>query len=117
MINKPFHIPDTVKVGCFVFKVEQTPKVAKDQALKGQCRHYDKVIRIDSEMQPCDKRETLWHEIIHAVDDFMSLGLSETLGTAWVRQSLWCRWITQTCSGRRANRPRFTRPSSPARRR
>lgn len=79
MINKPFHIPDTVKVGCFVFKVEQTQRVEKDQALKGQCRHYDKVIRIDSEMQPCDKRETLWHEIIHAVDDFMSLGLSETL--------------------------------------
>lgn len=70
-------LPKKLKVGCFVFEVVQTSRVANEQALKGQCCHFDRQIRIDSDMKPCDKAEVMLHETLHAVDDFAKLNLSE----------------------------------------
>lgn len=70
MINK-------VKIGHRTFKVVEVECVDKHESLAGQINYYDSVIKIDSGLDKDHKKETLLHEIIHGVEDFMNLDLEE----------------------------------------
>lgn len=66
-----------MKIGCYRYEVKEVKSVNKFEARKGEIDFYEKVIRLDEDMSPNDKLETLLHEIVHGIDDFMDVGLEE----------------------------------------
>jgi len=71
-------IPSSVKVGPFVYQIKHTAIVDRDnRLLAGSCDHQDFVIRLEADMHPDWEQETCLHEVLHAVDVFMGLDLSE----------------------------------------
>lgn len=68
---------DKVKIGNQTYDVFEVECVDKHDTLKGMIKYYDSVIRIDNGMTLEQKQETLLHEIIHGVEQFMNLDLEE----------------------------------------
>ena len=68
---------EKVKIGCFKYDVVEVKSVNKLEPRKGEIDFLQRVIRIDSDMTPQDKKETLLHEIVHGVDEFMTIKLEE----------------------------------------
>lgn len=66
-----------IKIGCFEYCVDEVECVNKFEPRKGEIDFYDRVIRIDKGMSELDKIETLIHEAIHGLDEFMQIGLDE----------------------------------------
>ncbi|WP_339063579.1 hypothetical protein [Tepidibacillus marianensis] len=66
-----------VKIGCFVYDVQEVKSVNKYEPRKGEIDYFERVIKIDEDMCEQDKKETLIHEIIHGIDEFMGIGLGE----------------------------------------
>jgi hypothetical protein len=66
-----------VKIGCYRYVVKEVKSVNKFEPRKGEIDYYEKVIRLDEDMSTDDKLETLLHEIVHGIDDFMDVGLEE----------------------------------------
>lgn len=75
-----------VKIGCFQYDIVEVKTVNKYEPRKGEIDFFERVIKIDSDMTLQDKQETMLHEIIHGIDEFMGVGLKEAqvkkLGTA-----------------------------------
>jgi predicted Zn-dependent protease with MMP-like domain len=72
-------IPETVKVGPFTYKVSLVDIVNRDRPeLIGEVAHcINKEIRLQKDLDQ-DKMESVFiHELLHCVDVFMHLGLSE----------------------------------------
>jgi hypothetical protein len=72
-------IPETVKVGPFTYKVSLVDIVNRDRPEHiGEANHcINKEIRLRKDLDQ-DKLESVFiHELLHCVDVFMHLGLSE----------------------------------------
>ncbi|MFR9710753.1 hypothetical protein ACL02P_15395 [Paenibacillus sp. MB22_1] len=67
-----------VKIGYTVYQVVEVDCVNKFEPRKGEIDYFKRQIRIDKDMTPQDKKETLIHEIIHGIDEFMGIELEES---------------------------------------
>ena len=67
-----------VKIGHHQYEIEETESVNKFEPRKGEIDFYNRKIRIDKDMTDADKRETLIHEILHGLEDFMGFQLEES---------------------------------------
>jgi Zn-dependent peptidase ImmA (M78 family) len=72
-------IPDSVKIGPRVFRVEQ-PQNVVDGAdnLWGKCEHSAGVIYVAARLSQDQQAVTLLHEVIHALDHQYDLNLKES---------------------------------------
>lgn len=72
-------IPDSVKIGPKVFRVER-PEVVVDGAssLWGQCDHSECWIKVANKLADEQAVATLLHEVIHELDVQYDLGLKES---------------------------------------
>lgn len=69
---------ENVKIGCQIYRIIEVGCVSKYEPRKGEIDLYHREIRIDRGMTKLDKRETLIHEIIHGIDEFMGIKLEES---------------------------------------
>jgi len=60
-------IPNTVKIGPVIYRVEERDVVSKFAGRAGQFESVESVLAVCSRLTPEQKAKTLWHEIIHAV--------------------------------------------------
>lgn len=68
--------PTSVRVGHFDYVIEQwTPRSAQAASRYGESSSVEQVIRVDTSQHPQRVRETLLHEILHAV--FRSMGFDD----------------------------------------
>lgn len=72
-------LPDAIKCGAFVYRVRCKKRLVSDEQerLYGQARHGELAILLDRGMHPANQRETLLHEVIHAVANERHLDLPE----------------------------------------
>ena len=66
-------LPQTIKIGCYEYKVEETDEVliVNNTACKGLINYDNHLIRIKkSGMSEQQKEQTFWHEIIHGIIDY-----------------------------------------------
>jgi hypothetical protein len=66
-----------IKIGYANYEVLEVECVNKFEPRKGEIDLFNRQIRIDRNMTTEDKRETLLHEIIHGLDEFMKIELDE----------------------------------------
>ncbi|BFH70588.1 phage protein [Paenibacillus dendritiformis] len=66
-----------IKIGCYTYHVEEVECVNKFTPRAGEIDYFARKIRIDKDMDEAQKRETLMHEIIHGLEDFMCFELEE----------------------------------------
>jgi hypothetical protein len=66
-----------IKIGYQNYDVIEVECVNKYEPRKGEIDYFSRQIRIDRDMTVEDKTETLLHEIIHGLDEFMGIGLKE----------------------------------------
>ena len=63
-------VPTNIKVGWRTYRVEVwDPEVAQARQMYGECDHIAQTIRIDTQHDPVQVAETLWHECLHAAYD------------------------------------------------
>lgn len=67
-----------VKIGYLVYQIVEVDCVNKFEPRKGEIDYFQRQIRIDKDLTSQDKKETLIHEIIHGIDDFMGIELDES---------------------------------------
>lgn len=67
-----------VKIGCHLYQVSEVESVNKFEPRKGEIDYFQRLIKIDKDMTDRDKRETLLHEIIHGIEEFMGIDLEES---------------------------------------
>jgi len=67
----------TVKIGYLTYEITEVESVNKFESRKGEIDYFSRQIRIDKDMTLQDKKETLIHEIIHGVEEFMGINLEE----------------------------------------
>lgn len=61
-------LPEKIKIGAFTYKIEGWhPPAAQASNCYGQFSHHEKVIRVDTSNDAQQIRETLLHEIFHAI--------------------------------------------------
>ncbi len=71
-------IPDSVKVGPYVYRICQPESVTSgSSALYGQADHEQHVIQIGAKFPPDKQLVTFFHEVLHALDVAYRLKLSE----------------------------------------
>ncbi|KOY81294.1 DUF955 domain-containing protein [Lysinibacillus macroides] len=68
-------LPNNVKVGGVNYTVEEVPHLIADQELWGQILMRDAKIQIDSSLGVDRKRQTLIHELTHAI--FLEAGYKD----------------------------------------
>jgi hypothetical protein len=68
---------DKVKIGCHVYDINLVECVNKYEPRKGEIEYMKQVIRIDNSMPEDSKFGTLIHEIVHGIDYFMDMDLTE----------------------------------------
>jgi hypothetical protein len=66
-----------VKIGNQTYNIFEVECVDKHDALAGQIRYLESVIRIQNEMPLDLKQETILHEVIHGIENFFDLDLEE----------------------------------------
>ncbi len=73
-------IPNTIKIGPYIYeiKIESEAFLSDDkvQILCGQCDLGGQTIRI-IQQHPDQMYQTLWHEVLHGINDFMGTNLDE----------------------------------------
>lgn len=67
-------IPQTVKIGGFVWSVEENEKVAAEGNVYGSTHHTKQRIFLEPNETPQKKEQTLLHEILHAIWHQTGLG-------------------------------------------
>lgn len=71
-------IPDSVKVGPFIYTVEWPEIVDRgNRDLIGEADHNAFTIKVERGLRPEKAEEVFLHELIHCVDVFMQVGLNE----------------------------------------
>lgn len=80
MINVDNDVMDILGKTYFVNVVRDPEGFSEHQA--GYATPIDSTITIREEMQPCNKREVLLHEILHVIDIELGIGLEEEQITA-----------------------------------
>lgn len=68
---------EKIKIGCFEYSIKEVNSVNKYEPRKGEIDFFERTIKIDGDMNDLDKNETLIHEIVHGIDEFMAVGLEE----------------------------------------
>lgn len=68
---------DQVKIGHNHYTLKEVPVVNVTGSLKGEIDYIDRTIKIAEFITDDDKRETLIHEIVHGIDEFMGIDLNE----------------------------------------
>lgn len=68
---------DQVKIGYSTYQIVEVECVNKFEPRKGEINFFERQIRIDRNLAPQDKKETLLHEIIHGIEEFMGMELEE----------------------------------------
>ena len=68
---------DKVKIGCYMYKIENKPLLSNSIDVKGMCDFLNLTIKIDETLNKELKKETLIHECVHALDNFMDIDLTE----------------------------------------
>ncbi len=71
-------LPVAVNIGGHRFSVELVDVVNKYQPRRGEIRHLEGRILIDSSMMESRREQSLLHEILHEIDQQCGLGLEET---------------------------------------
>ena len=72
------NIPESVKIGYKDYKVDEQEHLNDDtRLLDGQIDYGENKIHLFQRLTDADKKATLLHEIIHGIDRFMIIGLSE----------------------------------------
>ncbi|WP_100408456.1 hypothetical protein [Bacillus solitudinis] len=66
-----------IKVGHIDYDYREVECVSKEELRRGEVNFLKRVIKIDYTMDKETKAETTLHELIHAIDDFMSIELEE----------------------------------------
>jgi hypothetical protein len=70
--------PTTVRIGCIEYSINLVAQPELDGEPKLGTIDYRKLeIEIDEEMHPDVQIVTLWHEILHGIDDQHNLGLTD----------------------------------------
>ena len=75
-MKKPAPGPRTVRVIGKTFAIEYVEAV-DDEGNSGEHRRDDQLIKIKLKQHPETLRETLLHEVIHAIDEQLDLGMKE----------------------------------------
>ena len=75
-MKKPAPGPRTVRVIGKTFAIEYVEAV-DDEGNSGEHRRDDQLIKIKLKQHPETLRETLLHEVIHAVEEQLDLGMKE----------------------------------------
>lgn len=72
-------LPAKIVCGAYTYKVRHVTRLTNGDhvRLKGQAAHGDGEIRLDRGMTFQHQRETLLHEVLHAVEEERSLDLTE----------------------------------------
>lgn len=60
--------PTEIQVGAVHYTIQLVDDLHRFDALRGEVCHNRLIIRLEKRMIPIEKTATLWHEIIHAVD-------------------------------------------------
>lgn len=72
-------IPDVVKVGPFIYRVERPAIVDRNKRERiGQVDHDALIISVEAGLRSEKAEECFLHEVLHAVDEFMGVGLTES---------------------------------------
>lgn len=66
-----------VKVGHYTYRVVHIVGLSDGRELAGQVDYTTQEIRLRPGLTPAHQRETLLHEVLHAIDDFMGIDLTE----------------------------------------
>jgi Zn-dependent peptidase ImmA (M78 family) len=63
-------LPLTVQVGAIDYTIRQVPPPVDpdNRELLGTCDHTEGLILIDANLSRQQKNETLWHELVHAIN-------------------------------------------------
>lgn len=69
-------IPKKIKIGGLDISVEQVPGLAANRDRYGEYSFMEQKITIDQSLPECKKAETLVHEILEAINGYLSLNLS-----------------------------------------
>lgn len=71
-------IPAAVKIGSFTYDVRRPRMIDRfSPEVDGRCDHHALVIEIEDEIPVVRAEEILLHEMLHAIDVLMCVGLSE----------------------------------------
>lgn len=74
-------IPESVKIGPFTYTVEWVDDLTDDadrnRKLYGQCHYGQQKIRLSKAVNPDSNTATFLHELMHAIDFVMQIGLKE----------------------------------------
>lgn len=70
-------IPREIKIGAYNYKVVYAPNLVYDHKLLGQALAEKQLIRIEPDTTPQTKEVTLWHEIVHSINDVYGCELDE----------------------------------------
>lgn len=65
-----------IKIGGHIFEVIY--KDLTDIECIGLCKHHSNVIYVQPGLKPTREREVILHECVHAISEFMNLGLDES---------------------------------------
>lgn len=75
-------LPANIKIGGLTIAVKQVCHLASDRDRYGEYSPMKQVISIDESLPKDKKMETLMHEILEALDGYLSLGLEHDKLTA-----------------------------------
>lgn len=72
-------LPETVKVGLYIYRVVQHEQLRDDDGTKcwGTIKYADGIINIETGHTPERTLVTLLHEVLHGLDDVAGLNLKE----------------------------------------
>lgn len=63
-------LPTKIKIGPITYEVHEREGLAtkdRERILDGEIRHGDCVILIEKSLAPQAQRQTIWHEVVHAI--------------------------------------------------
>jgi hypothetical protein len=72
-------MPTEINIGPYSFAVRFVPKIIFDDGKErtGMCDQWNLELHISEELPPKHRPQTLMHEVIHAIDWHMQIGLDE----------------------------------------
>lgn len=97
-------LPKSVKIGPAVYALRENPSLA-DQGLLGVTKHIPQVIEIRPDQGVTSKRDTVFHESIHAVCEVS--GMAHLIGVDDEGEERIIRLLTPWLLGLLRDNPRF----------
>lgn len=72
-------IPKAVRVGHLTYPIKNKPVILNEymQGLRGQADLSDRTITLKEDLTAEDGFSTLWHEVLHCIEDNFNLNLTE----------------------------------------